>query len=160
MTPNNRAATAIAELRARLGVDAVSDAEAEAWFERSGIETKQGWLRDGLLVPGADLARCWTMTEDALAAACAAGQLFSVPFQGRCWYLAVWLGHAYDEVAAINQAFGPDIDSVSKAIFWWSKHGGLRGLSLHDALAAGVPLAHVLRAVQVYGAESRGERIT
>lgn len=153
----NRAAAAVAEMRVELAAYVLDGETADEFFARCSAEAKAGWLAAGALVTPTELASTWGVSEAALNAASVTGRLFCVPIDGQQWYLVEWLKHTPDEVAAVNLAFGAGVDAVARALWWWRKHGGLRGLAVSDALRAGVPLDVVTRQARSYGAEFRGE---
>ena len=109
-----------------------------------GEAARVQWVKDGLVVPGEQLAQAWGLTRQALAPAAERGEVFAVKVGNRLYYPQSFLGMDRESVATICRALG-DLGSSEKLMFWLRDHGALAGKSVAAALEAGVPLAKVER---------------
>ena len=117
-----------------------------------GEAARVQWVRDGLVVPGEQLAQAWGLTRQALAPAADRGEVFAVKVGNRLYYPAAFLGMDREAVAAICRALG-DLGASEKLMFWLREHGALAGRSVAAALEAGTGLA---KAVRLAAARARG----
>ena len=107
-----------------------------------GEAARVQWVKDGLVVPGEQLAQAWGLTRQALAPAADRGEVFAVKVGNRLYYPEAFLGMDRETVASVCRALGR-LGSSEKLMFWLRDHGALAGRSVADALDAGVPLARV-----------------
>jgi hypothetical protein len=110
------------------------------------------WVKDGLVVPGEQLAQAWGLTRQALAPAAERGEVFAVKVGNRLYYPQSFLGMDRESVATICRALG-ELGSSEKLMFWLRDHGALSGRSVAAALEAGVPLAKVERLATAWARE-------
>ena len=123
-------------------------ADAAARGEAARVQ----WVKDGLVVPGEQLAQAWGLTRQALAPAAEHGEVFAVKVGNRLYYPQSFLGMDRESVATICRALG-DLGSSEKLMFWLRDHGALAGKSAAAALQAGVPLAKVQRLAAAWARE-------
>ena len=109
-----------------------------------GEAARVQWVKDGLVVPGEQLAQAWGLTRQALAPAADRGEVFAVKVGNRLYYPQAFLGMDREAVATVCRGLG-DLGSSEKLMFWLRDHGVLAGKSVALALEAGVPLAKVER---------------
>jgi hypothetical protein len=74
------------------------------------------WVKDGLVVPGEQLAQAWRLTRQALAPTAERGEVFAVKVGNRRYYPQPFLGMDRDSVAALCRALG-DFGSSEKPMF-------------------------------------------
>ena len=107
-----------------------------------GEAARVQWIKDGLVVPGERLAQAWGVTRQALAPACARGDLFAVKVNNRLYYASAFLTLDRESVATVCRALGA-IGASEKLIFWLREHGALAGKSVAAALDSGESVAKV-----------------
>lgn len=117
-----------------------------------GEAARVQWVKDGLVVPGAQLAQAWGLTRQALAPAAGRGEVFAVKVGNRLYYPQAFLGMDREAVAAICRALG-DLGASEKLMFWLREHGALAGKSVAAALEAGTALAKVERLAAAWARE-------
>ncbi len=117
-----------------------------------GEAARVQWVKDGLVVPGEQLAQAWGLTRQALAPAAERGEVFAVKVGNRLYYPQAFLGMDRETVATICRALG-DLGSSEKLMFWLRDHGALAGKSIAVAVEAGVPLAKVERLAAAWARE-------
>ena len=117
-----------------------------------GEAARVQWVRDGLIVPGEQLAQAWGLTRQALAPAADRGEVFAVKVGNRMYYPQAYLGMDRETVAAICRALG-DLGASEKLMFWLRDHGALAGNSVAEALEAGIALAKVERLAAAWARE-------
>jgi hypothetical protein len=123
-----------------------------------GEAARVQWVKDGLVVPGAQLAQAWGLTRQALAPAADRGEVFAVKVGNRLYYPQPFLGMDRETVAAICRALG-DLGASEKLMFWLRDHGALAGQSVAAALEAGIPLAKVKRLAASWARERGAARV-
>lgn len=117
-----------------------------------GEAARVQWVKDGLVVPGEQLAQAWGLTRQALAPAAERGEVFAVKVGNRLYYPQSFLGMDRESVARVCRALG-DLGSSEKLMFWLRDHGALAGKSVAAALETGVPLAKVERLAAAWARE-------
>ena len=117
-----------------------------------GEAARVQWVKDGLVVPGEQLAQAWGLTRQALAPAAERGEVFAVKVGNRLYYPQSFLGMDRESVATVCRALS-DLGSSEKLMFWLRDHGALAGKSVAAALEAGVPLAKVERLAAAWARE-------
>ena len=117
-----------------------------------GEAARVQWVKDGLVVPGEQLAQAWGLTRQALAPAAERGEVFAVKVGNRLYYPQSFLGMDRESVAGVCRALG-DLGSSEKLMFWLRDHGALAGKSVAAALETGVPLAKVERLAAAWARE-------
>ena len=123
-----------------------------------GEAARVGWVKDGLVVPGAQLAQAWGLTRQALTPAAERGELFAVKVGNRLYYPRSFLVLDRECVAAVCRALKA-IGSTEKLMFWLRDHGALGGKSVAGALGAGVPVAKVERLASAWARERGAARV-
>ena len=113
-------------------------------------------IKNGLVVPGEQLARAWGLTRQALAPASVRGDVFAVKIGNRLYYPRSFLDLDRESVATVCRALG-DVGPGEKLMFWLREHGALAGYSVAAALEAGVAVAKVER-LAIAWARERGSR--
>jgi len=117
-----------------------------------GEAARVQWVKDGLVVPGEQLAQAWGLTRQALAPAADRGEVFAVKVGNRLYYPQAFLGMDREAVAAICRALG-DLGASEKLMFWLREHGVLGGKGVAAALDAGVAVAKVERLATAWARE-------
>jgi hypothetical protein len=123
-----------------------------------GEAARVQWIKDGLVVPGEQLAQAWGLTRQALAPASDRGELFAVKIGNRLFYPQAFLAMDRQAVAAICRALG-DLGASEKLIFWLREHGSLAGRQVAAALEAGTSLATVERLAAAWARERGASRV-
>ena len=123
-----------------------------------GEAARVKWVKDGLVVPGEQLAQAWGLTRQALAPAADRGEVFAVKVGNRLYYPQAFLGMDRETVATVCHALG-DLGSSEKLMFWLRGHGTLAGKSAAAALEAGVPVAKVERLAAAWARERGAARV-
>ena len=123
-----------------------------------GEATRVQWVKDGLVVPGEQLAKAWGLTRQALAPAADRGEIFGVKVGNRLYYPQAFLGIERETVAVICRALG-GIGASEKLMFWLRDHGALSGKSVVAALEAGLALTHVERLAAAWARERGATRV-
>jgi hypothetical protein len=123
-----------------------------------GEAARVQWIKDGLVVPGEQLAQAWGLTRQALAPAADRGELFAVKIGNRLFYPQAFLAMDRNAVAAICRALG-DLGASEKLIFWLREHGSLAGRQVAAALEAGTSLATVERLAAAWARERGASRV-
>jgi hypothetical protein len=122
-----------------------------------GEAARVQWVKDGLVVPGEQLAQAWGLTRQALAPASQRGELFAVKVGNRLYYPRSFLVLDRKTVATVCRALG-DLGSSEKLMFWLRDHGALAGKSVATALEAGIPVARVERLAASWARERGAAR--
>lgn len=117
-----------------------------------GEAARVQWVKDGLVVPGEQLAQAWGLTRQALAPAAERGEVFAVKVGNRLYYPQAFLGMDRETVAALCRALG-DLGASEKLMFWLRDHGALAGKSVAVAVEAGVSVAKVERLAAAWAGE-------
>ena len=123
-----------------------------------GEAARVQWVRDGLVVPGEQLAHAWGLTRQALAPAADRGEVFAVKVGNRLYYPRAFLGMDREAVSAICRALG-DIGASEKLMFWLREHGSLAGKSVAAALETGTALAKAERLAAAWARERGASRV-
>jgi hypothetical protein len=123
-----------------------------------GEAARVQWVKDGLVVPGEQLAQAWGLTRQALAPAADRGEVFAVKVGNRLYYPQAFLGMDREAVAAICRALG-DLGASEKLMFWLHEHGALAARSVSAALEAGTALAKVERLAAAWARERGASRV-
>ena len=123
-----------------------------------GEAARVQWAKDGLVVPGEQLAQAWGLTRQALAPAADRGELFAVKVGNRLYYPQAFLGMDREAVAGVCRALG-DLGASEKLMFWLREHGALAGKSVAAALEAGTALAKVERLAAAWARERGASRV-
>ena len=123
-----------------------------------GEAARVQWVKEGFVVPGAQLARAWGLTRQALAPAGERGEVFAVKVGNRLYYPQAFLGMDREAVAMVCHALG-GLGSSEKLMFWLRDHGALAGKSVAAALEAGVPVAKVERLAAAWARERGAARV-
>ncbi len=123
-----------------------------------GEAARVQWVKDGLVVPGEQLAKAWGLTRQALAPAADRGEIFGVKVGNRLYYPQAFLGIERETVAVICRALG-GIGASEKLMFWLRDHGALSGKSVVAALEAGLALTHVERLAAAWARERGATRV-
>lgn len=124
-----------------------------------GEAARVQWVKEGLVVPGEQLAQAWGLTRQALAPAAGRGDIFAVKIGNRLYYPQAFLGMDREAVAAICRALG-DLGASEKLMFWLREHGALAGKSVAVALEAGSALAKVERLAAAWARERGASRVS
>jgi hypothetical protein len=119
-----------------------------------GEAARVQWVKDGLVVPGEQLAQAWGLTRQALAPAADRGEVFAVKVGNRLYYPQAFLCMDRETVAAICRALG-DLGASEKLMFWLRDHGALSGKSIAAALEAGLAVSKVERLAAAWARERR-----
>jgi hypothetical protein len=117
-----------------------------------GEAARVQWVKEGLVVPGEQLAQAWGLTRQALAPAADRGEIFAVKVGNRLYYPQAFLGMDREAVAAVCRALS-DLGASEKLMFWLRDHGALAGKSVAAALEAGFGLAKVERLAAAWARE-------
>jgi len=123
-----------------------------------GEAARVQWVKDGLVVPGEQLAQAWGLTRQALAPAVERGELFAVKVGNRLYYPHAFLLLDRESVAAVCQALG-EVGATEKLMFWLREHGTLAGKTAAAALEAGTPLAKLERLAGAWARERGAVRV-
>jgi len=123
-----------------------------------GEAARVQWVKDGLVVPGEQLAQAWGLTRQALAPAVDRGEIFAVKVGNRLYYPEAFLGMDREAVATICRGLG-DLGASEKLMFWLREHGALAGKSVAAALEAGTALAKVERLAAAWARERGASRV-
>ena len=122
-----------------------------------GEAARVQWVKDGLVVPGEQLAQAWGLTRQALAPAADRGEVFAVKVGNRLYYPQAFLGMDRETVATICRALG-DLGASEKLMFWLCDHGALAGKSVAVALESGAPVPKVERLASAWARERGAAR--
>ena len=117
------------------------------------------WVKDGLVVPGEQLAQAWGLTRQALAPAADRGEVFAVKIGNRLYYPQAFLGLDRETVATVCRALG-ELGASEKLMFWLREHGALGGKGVAAALDAGIAVAKVERLAVAWARERGAARVT
>jgi hypothetical protein len=123
-----------------------------------GEAARVQWVKDGLVVPGEQLAQAWGLTRQALAPAADRGEIFAVKVGNRLYYPQAFLGMDREAVAAICRALG-DLGASEKLMFWLREHRALAGKNVAAALEARTGLAKVERLAAAWARERGASRV-
>jgi hypothetical protein len=155
-TPGRRAG--VARANPSIAVNASTHAAGGlAGAVTRGEAARVQWVKDGLVVPGEQLAQAWGLTRQALAPAAERGEVFAVKIGNRLYYPHAFLGMERATVAAICRALG-DLTPSEKLMFWLREHGALAGKSVASALDARVGLVKVERLAAAWARERGASR--
>ena len=122
-----------------------------------GEAARVQWIRDGLVVPGEQLAQAWGLTRQALAPAAERGEVFALKIGNRLYYPQAFLSQDRETVARVCRALG-DIAPSEKLMFWLRDHGALAGKSVTGALENGTSVARVERLATAWARERGAAR--
>lgn len=117
-----------------------------------GEAARVQWVKDGLVVPGEQLAQAWGLTRQALAPAADRGEVFAVKIGNRLYYPRAFLALDREAVATVCRALG-DLGASEKLMFWLREHGALGGRGVAAALDAGVAKSKVERLAKAWARE-------
>lgn len=95
------------------------------------------WVRNRVLLTGDEFSARRGVPRQALTAAVRCGDLFSVGYAGRRYYLAALLDVPADAVTAVCRTMGRTT-GAEHVIFWLRGHGGLGGRSVAAAINVGM----------------------
>lgn len=123
-----------------------------------GEAARVQWVREGVVVPGEQLAQAWGLTRQALAPAAERGEVFAVKVGNRLYYPQAFLGMDREAVATVCRALG-DLGASEKLMFWLRGHGALAGRSVATALEAGTALSQVERLAAAWARERGAARV-
>jgi hypothetical protein len=123
-----------------------------------GEAARVQWIKDGVVVPGEQLAQAWGLTRQALAPAAARGELFAVKIGNRLYYPRSFMALDRESVATVCRALGA-LGSTEKLMFWLRDHGALAGKSVATALEAGVSRTKVERLAAAWARERQAARV-
>ena len=123
-----------------------------------GEAARVQWVKDGVVVPGEQLAKAWGLTRQALALAAERGDVCAVKIGNRLYYPRSFLVLDRGAVAAVCRALG-GIGSSEKLMFWLRDHGALAGKSVAAALEAGASVAKVERLAHALARERGAARV-
>ena len=123
-----------------------------------GEAARVQWIKDGLVVPGEQLAQAWGLTRQALAPAAERGEVFAVKVGNRLYYPQAFLGMERSAVAAICNALG-DLSASEKLMFWLHEHGALSGMNITAALEGGTAVTKVERLAAAWARERGASRV-
>lgn len=123
-----------------------------------GEAARVQWVKDGLVVPGEQLAQAWGLTRQALAPAADRGEVFAVKIGNRLYYPHAFLGLDRETVAAVCCALG-GLGASEKLMFWLREHGALGGMGVAAALESGVAMAKVERLAAAWARERGAARV-
>lgn len=123
-----------------------------------GEAARVQWVKDGLVVPGEQLAQAWGLTRQALAPAADRGEVFAVKIGNRLYYPQAFLALDRETVATVCRALG-DLGASEKLMFWLREHGALGGNGVAAALDAGVAVAKVERLAAAWARERGAARV-
>ncbi len=123
-----------------------------------GEAARVQWVKDGLVVPGEQLAQAWGLTRQALAPAADRGEVFAVKIGNRLYYPQAFLALDREAVATVCRALG-DLGASEKLMFWLREHGALGGKGVAAALDAGVAVAKVERLATAWARERGAARV-
>ncbi len=124
-----------------------------------GEAARVQWVKEGLVVPGEQLAQAWGLTRQALAPAADRGEVFAVKVGNRLYYPQAFLAMDRETVATVCRALG-ELSASEKLVFWLRGHGALAGKSVAAALETGVQLAKVERLAAAWARERGAARAT
>ena len=143
---------------ARAAGPQVAGAAGLAGAVARGEAARVQWVKDGLVVPGEQLAQAWGLTRQALAPAADRGELFAVKVGNRLYYPRAFLDLDRTAVATVCRSLG-QLGPSEKLMFWLRLHGALAGKSVTAALEAGVPVARVARVAAAWARERGATRV-
>ena len=123
-----------------------------------GEAARVQWVKDGLVVPGEQLAQAWGLTRQALAPAADRGEVFAVKIGNRLYYPQAFLGLDRGAVTSVCRALG-DLGASEKLTFWLREHGALGGKGVGAALDAGVAVVKVERLAAAWARERGAARV-
>ena len=123
-----------------------------------GEATKVQWVKEGLVVPGEQLARAWGLTRQALRPAAGRGEVFAVKIGNRLFYPRAFLALDRQAVATVCRALG-DLDASEKMIFWLREHGSVGGKGIAAALDGGTAVVKAQRLAAAWARERGGGRV-
>ena len=123
-----------------------------------GEAARVQWVKDGLVVPGEQLAQAWGLTRQALAPAADRGEVFAVKIGNRLYYPQTFLALDREAVATVCRALG-DLGASEKLMFWLREHGALGGKGVAAALDAGVAVSKVERLATAWARERGAARV-
>jgi len=123
-----------------------------------GEAARVQWVKEGVVVPGEQLAEAWGLTRQALAPAAQRGDVCAVKIGNRLYYPRSFLVLEREAVATVCRALG-SVGSSEKLMFWLRDHGALAGTSVGAALEVGVPLAKVERLAHAWARERGAARV-
>lgn len=119
----------------RDALEAAATAEWHAMLAQTKT-TRRHWVRDGLLVPSADLEKTWGCSRQALDQAAKQGEVFAIEVDENRYYPAVFTRVEMQAAKAVCLRLKGD-DVVAMFIFWNKTHGCLGGLTPAEAIIAG-----------------------
>ena len=159
-TPRTRGARARAA-HARSATTHTQPSQAAGGLSGStvrGEAARVQWVKDGIVVPGEQLAQAWGLTRQALAPAAQRGEVFAVKVGNRLYYPGSFLDLDRESVATVCRALG-DLGPSEKLMFWVRDHGALAGHGVAVAIEAGVPVAKVERLAAAWARERGAARV-
>ncbi|MCK9687322.1 hypothetical protein [Scleromatobacter humisilvae] len=147
----NRATIELSAMRARLGITDESARAAVQQQTADSEDVKDSWVRDGLLIGGAQLSEAWNCSSQRLEQARDRDDLVSLKFRGLHWYPAPMAVVSADDVSQVSAALR-GVDAISQFIFWSRNHGSIGGLTVAQAIVDG-RLRDVVRLAQSLASE-------
>ena len=120
--------------------------------EVRGAAARARWIREGLVVPGPQLAQAWGIPQETLAMATASGEVVSIDIDGSLYFPKSLLSMDRLTASAICQALGT-LQGTETLMFWLRDHGALGGRSVAAAMEAGTPTARVIRLAEAWARE-------
>jgi hypothetical protein len=136
---------------ARTGTDTVGGVRGA---RLRGEHLQQQWVRDGTVIPSAELGRSWGVSRQALDQAVKRGELFSLKVASRRYYLAQLRDITREHASEVCRALGA-VSPAEKLTFWLRGHGGLQGGTPVAAIHEG-QLARVVQLARAWADERVG----
>lgn len=120
--------------------------------EVRGSSARAQWIREGLVVPGSQLAQAWGIPQEALAPTSASGEVVSIHIDNCLYYPAALLSIDRLIAGAICRALR-HLHDTERMMFWLRDHGALGGRNVASALKAGAPSARVNALAEAWARE-------
>ena len=123
-----------------------------------GEAARVQWVKDGVVVPGEQLAKAWGLTRQALAPAAGRDDVCALKIGNHLYYPRSFLVLDREAMATVCRALG-SVGASEKLMFWLREHGALAGKSVGAALGAGVPVAKVECLAHAWARERGAARV-
>ncbi|MGV8824005.1 hypothetical protein [Methylibium petroleiphilum] len=117
-----------------------------------GASARARWIKEGLVVPGPQLAQAWGIRLETLAAATASGEVVSIAIDGSEYFPKALLSLDRLTAGVICRALR-QLQDIEKLLFWLRDHGALGGRSVAAALEDGTPTAKVTALAKAWARE-------